>query len=133
MLPDNIVPARYHIPTPETQPATDESSENLTKGKPTLADYESDILTSKSRAGQSGNMLLEEHDRHIKERLFCVVKIETFAKVLNGLVEDKTINAEELAELIAAKTAHINEAGNKIWLNLITREKATPLFYQFED
>ena len=27
------------------------------------------------------------------------------------------------------KTKEINEAGNEIWLNLITREKNNPIFY----
>ncbi|ALX77235.1 hypothetical protein QMS56_07690 [Cronobacter malonaticus] len=133
MLPDNLVPARYRIPTPDNHPSGEQNSENLTQGKPKLEEYETDILSGKSLAGQSGNVLLEERDRHIKARLLSVVKIEAYTKVLNNLVEDNAISAEELAELIATKTAQINEAGNKIWLNLITQEKDAPVFYKLED
>jgi hypothetical protein len=34
---------------------------------------------------------------------------------------------------LAEKTEDINEAGNEIWLNLITCEKTAPMFYQLED
>ncbi|MEA7595368.1 hypothetical protein ONR49_26295, partial [Salmonella enterica subsp. enterica serovar Virginia] len=42
-----------------------------------LSDYEPDILISANAAGQHRNVLFEERDRHIKERLYCVAKIET--------------------------------------------------------
>ncbi len=109
MLPDNLVPAKFHISTVEPKPPEAESNENFTKGKRTLADYAPDILIGVTRTGNSRNMLLEEHDRHIKDRLFRVVKILT------------------------EKTDEINEAGNDIWLNLITCEKNTPIFYKLED
>ena len=32
---------------------------------------------------------------------------------------------------MAEKTKEINERGNEIWLNLITREKNAPIFYDF--
>ncbi len=34
-----------------------------------------------------------------------------------------------LSQIMAEKTQQINEAGNEIWLNLITREKSNPIFY----
>jgi hypothetical protein len=78
-------------------------------------------------------MLLEEHDRHIKDRLFRVFKIETFARLLNDLQAEGEIDAQELSQILAEKTEDINEAGNEIWLNLITCEKTAPMFYQLED
>ncbi|MDI4740163.1 hypothetical protein MJN54_30985, partial [Salmonella enterica subsp. enterica serovar Kentucky] len=40
---------------------------------------------SANAAGQHRNVLFEERDRHIKERLYCVAKIETFARLINAL------------------------------------------------
>ncbi|MFT2940711.1 hypothetical protein ACMWKI_24095, partial [Enterobacter sp. 03-F-08-SI-ECC] len=37
--------------------------------------------------------------------------------------------APSLSQILAEKTKEINEAGNEIWLNLITREKNNPIFY----
>ncbi len=73
-------------------------------------------------------MLLEERDRHIKDRLFRVVKIETFARLLNDLQAEGEIDAQTLSKIIADKTQEINESGDKIWLNLITREKMDQCF-----
>lgn len=133
MLPENLVPSRFHISSVEPKQAEAETDANLTKGKRTLADYAPDILIGVTRNGQSRNMLLEEHDRHIKDRLFRVFKIETFARLLNDLQAEGEIDAQELSQILAEKTEEINEAGNEIWLNLITCEKTTPLFYQLED
>ena len=133
MLPDNLVPAKFHISTVEPKPPEAESNENFTKGKRTLADYAPDILIGVTRTGNSRNMLLEEHDRHIKDRLFRVVKIEVFARLLNDLQAEGEIDAQALSQILAEKTDEINEAGNEIWLNLITCEKNTPVFYTLED
>ena len=78
-------------------------------------------------------MLLEERDRHIKDRLYRVVKIDTFARLLNDLQAEGDIDAQTLSQIIANKTKEINDAGNEIWLNLITREKDMPLFYKLGD
>ncbi|MNP30992.1 hypothetical protein D3C76_1240940 [compost metagenome] len=78
-------------------------------------------------------MLLEEHDRHIKDRLFRVVKIEVFARLLNDLQAEGEIDAQALSQILTEKTDEINEAGNDIWLNLITCEKNTPIFYKLGD
>ncbi|CAM6655406.1 MULTISPECIES: hypothetical protein [Leclercia] len=133
MLPDNLVPAKFHISTVEPKPPEAESNENFTKGKRTLADYAPDILIGVTRTGNSRNMLLEEHDRHIKDRLFRVIKIEVFARLLNDLQAEGEIDAQALSQILSEKTDEINEAGNDIWLNLITCEKNTPIFYKLED
>ncbi|OOB87744.1 hypothetical protein BZY71_07535 [Leclercia adecarboxylata] len=133
MLPDNLVPAKFHISTVEPKPPEAESNENFTKGKRTLADYAPDILIGVTRTGNSRNMLLEEHDRHIKDRLFRVIKIEVFARLLNDLQAEGEIDAQALSQILTEKTDEINEAGNDVWLNLITCEKNTPIFYKLED
>jgi hypothetical protein len=133
MLPENLVPARFHISTAETSPREEGTETNLAQGKTTLADHANDILANASRGGQSRNMLLEERDRHIKERLLRVVKIETFARLLNDLQEEGEIEPQALSQIITEKTQQINENGNEIWLNLITREKDGPLFYKLGD
>jgi len=133
MLPDNLVPAKFHISTVEPKPPEAESNENFTKGKRTLADYAPDILIGVTRTGNSRNMLLEEHDRHIKDRLFRVIKIEVFARLLNDLQAEGEIDAQALSQILTEKTDEINEAGNDIWLNLITCEKNTPIFYKLGD
>lgn len=133
MLPENLVPSRFHISSVEPKPPEAESAANFTKGKRTLDDYAPDILIGVTPNGQSRNMLLEEHDRHIKDRLFRVVKIEVFARLLNDLQAEGEIDAQTLSQILAEKTEEINEAGNEIWLNLITCEKTAPMFYQLED
>ena len=133
MLPENLVPARFHISAAETKPEEAEKDNNLAQGKRSLSDYASDILANARPGGQSRNMLLEERDRHIKDRLFRVVKIEVFARLLNDLQAQGEIDAQALSQIIAEKTQQINDAGNEIWLNLITREKTGPLFYKLED
>ncbi len=133
MLPENLVPARFHVSTVKTDPGEAEKDVNLAQGKRTLADYESDILTNVSRTRQSRNMLLEERDRHIKDRLYRVVKIESFSRLLNDLQAAGEIDPQLLSQIIAKKTSEINDAGHEIWLNLITLEKDTPIFYTLQD
>ncbi|MNP84220.1 hypothetical protein D3C76_1834380 [compost metagenome] len=62
-----------------------------------------------------------------------MVKIEAFAHLLNDLQAEGEIDAQTLSQIMAEKTEEINEAGNEIWLNLITREKNNPIFYKLED
>lgn len=133
MLPENLVPARFHVSTVKTDTGEAEKDVNLAQGKRTLADYESDILTNVSRARQSRNMLLEERDRHIKDRLYRVAKIESFSRLLNDLQATGEVDPQLLSQIIAKKTIEINDAGNEIWLNLITHEKDTPMFYTLQD
>ena len=71
--------------------------------------------------------------RHLKERLFRAAKIESFSRLLNSLQAEGDINAQELSKILTQKTAIINEQGNKIWLNLITRETSDPIFYSLEE
>ncbi|WP_079774714.1 hypothetical protein [Salmonella bongori] len=131
MLPEHLVSSHFHLSTPH--PEAEGNSENLTQGKITLSDYEPDILISTNAAGQPRNVLFEERDRHIKERLFCVAKIETFTRLINALQAEGDIDAQMLSKIVAEKTTMVNEKGNAIWLNLITRETTTPLFYSLED
>ncbi|AKE61631.1 hypothetical protein PU088_003500 [Citrobacter farmeri] len=133
MLPEHLVPPRFHLSPAGQTEGTAENDDNLTKGKTTLSDYEADILISATATGQSKNILLEEHDRHFKERLERVARIETFARVINALQAEGDIDAQTLSKIIAEMTDHINENGNEIWLNLITREKDSPLFYSLDD
>lgn len=133
MLPEHLVPAHYHLSQTSTNTIPTENTENLTQGKRTLSDYEADILISATATGQARNMLFEECDRHLKERLFCAAKIESFTRLLNSLQAEGDINAQELSKILTEKTAIINEQGNKIWLNLITRETSDPIFYSLEE
>lgn len=133
MLPENLVPARFHVSTVKTDAGEAEKDADLAQGKRTLADYESDILTNVNRTRQSRNMLLEERDRHIKDRLYRVVKIETFCRVLNDLQATGEIDPQLLSQIVTKKTTDINGAGKEIWLNLITHEKDTPMFYTLQD
>ncbi|TKT96418.1 hypothetical protein [Citrobacter werkmanii] len=133
MLPEHLVPAHYHLSQTSTNTIPKENSENLTQGKRTLSDYEADILISATATGQARNMLFEECDRHLKERLFCAAKIESFTRLLNSLQAEGDINSQELSKILTEKTATINEQGNKIWLNLITRETSDPIFYSLEE
>ncbi|CBG90262.1 hypothetical protein [Citrobacter rodentium] len=132
MLPEHLVPAHFHLLSSGSTNKTAENPDNLTQGKKTLSDYEADILISATHTGQAKNMLLEEHDRHFKERLYRVAKIETFARLINSLQAEGDIDAQALSKIIAEATTHINENGNEIWLNLITRETSAPLFYSLE-
>ncbi|KNC12082.1 hypothetical protein AC791_01725 [Klebsiella sp. RIT-PI-d] len=133
MIPETLIPARFDTSVTEEKREEAENNANLTQGKRTLSELEADILASISRNGFSRNMLLEERDRHIKDRLFRVVKIEAFCHVLNALQTDGDFSAQELSQILADKTLEINEQGNEIWLNLITREKIAPMFYDLDD
>lgn len=132
MIPESLIPARFHIAHTEPTTGEAENDANLAQGKISLEHYEADILAAPGRNGQSRNMLLEERDRHIKDRLFRVAKIEAYARVLNDLQLEAEIDSQELSQIIAEQTEKINEAGNEIWLNLITREKTASLFYDFQ-
>ncbi|MDL4616918.1 hypothetical protein [Citrobacter amalonaticus] len=133
MLPEHLVPPRFHLSSSGQTEETAENNDSFTQGKTTLSDYEADILISTTATGQSKNILLEERDRHFKERLERVAKIETFARVINALQAEGDIDAQTLSKIISEMTTHINENGNEIWLNLITREKDSPLFYSLDD
>lgn len=131
MIPESLIPAHFHISSAEQKTGAAENNADLTQGKITLENFEADILAAPIRNGQSRNMLLEERDRHIKERLFRALKIDAFARVLNDLQMEGEIDGQELSQIIAEYTDKVNEAGNEIWLNSITREKSASLFYDF--
>ena len=133
MLPEHLVPSRFHLSSSSSNTSPADNSENLTQGKRTLSDYEPDILISSAATGQARNMLFEECDRHLKERLFRAAKIESFTRLLNSLQAEGDINAQELSKILSTKIATVNEQGNKIWLNLITRETSDPIFYSLEE
>lgn len=61
------------------------------------------------------------------------LKLKLFARLINALQAEGDIDAQTLSKILADKTAMINEKGNAIWLNLITRETNMPLFYSLED
>ncbi len=132
MIPESLIPARFHISGAEQNTDTAENNADLTQGKMTLDNIAEDIFAAPVRHGQSRNILLEERDRHIKDRLFRAVKIEAFVRVLNDLQWQGELDSQELSQIIAEYTDKINKAGNEIWLNLITCEKASPLFYDFQ-
>ena len=89
----------FHLSSSPDNTTSTDNSENLTQGKITLSDYESDILISSTATGQSRNMLFEECDRHLKERLFRAAKIESFSRLLNSLQAEGDINAQELSKI----------------------------------
>jgi hypothetical protein len=132
MIPESLIPARFHISGAEQNTGIAENNADLTQGKITLDNIAADIFAAPVRHGQSRNMLLEERDRHIKDRLFRAVKIEAFARVLNDLQWQGELDSQELSQIINEYTDKINEAGNEIWLNLITGEKSASLFYDFQ-
>lgn len=130
MIAETLIPARFCIPAIEAEPQNMKASTQAEPEKATLADWQDEILIS---GGQSRNPLLEERDRHIKDRLYRVAKIEAFALMLNNLVVQGEISSLELSQIIELKTQEINDNGNEIWLNLMTQEKVTPLFYNLTD
>lgn len=44
MMPDYLVPAKYHITPVEQQPTEEEKKASFTQGKRKLSDFEPDIL-----------------------------------------------------------------------------------------
>lgn len=75
MLPEHLVPSRFHLSSSSTNTRPADNSENLTQGKRTLSDYEPDILISSTANGQARNMLFEECDRHLKSACFVPQKL----------------------------------------------------------
>lgn len=133
MLPDNLVSTQFHITDADEHHKNKQNDRDTAKDQMSFADIEKAILFGGDDAKCSRNMLFEEHDHHIKERIIYVIKIETFASVLNSLIMEKEITTETVSELLNEKTRDVNQEGQAIWLNLMTREKKTPFFYQFED
>lgn len=107
MLPEHLVSSHFRLSSPPLKPQ--KTVKNLPQGKTKLSDYEPDILICANATGQHRNVLFEERDRHIKERLYCVAKIETFARLINALQAEGDIDAQTLSKILADKTAMINE------------------------
>lgn len=61
-------------------------------------------------------MLLEEHDRHIKDRLFRAIKIEAFVHLLNDLQAEGEIDAQKLSQILAEKPKKLTKRAMKFGL-----------------
>ena len=132
MLPTNLVP----VPLPALQvamaPSTDDSALTLNP-QDNLLDLEKMILSTNHYAGQAKNTLLEENDRHLKDRLFCAVKIEAIVTVLNELIEQEKISSADLQMLIEDKKLQISRDLQEVWVNQLTQEKSWPMFYSLDE
>lgn len=53
MLPEHLVPPRFHLSPSAQADKTADNKNNLTQGKRTLGDYEADILISAVSTGQA--------------------------------------------------------------------------------
>lgn len=133
MLPNNFVPQRFLTLAEETRCNSAGNGETQGQTQEKLLALEKKILSGKHYAGVAKNTLLEETDRHIKERLLCAAKIETLVAVINELCEQEKLNPGDLQMLIEDKTAALTEMEEQLWLNQLTQEKIWPLFYSFED
>lgn len=133
MLPKNFAPWHFQVLTTKDDSDSAEKSDLSDPIQQKLSTLEKTILSGKHYAGQAKNTLLEETDKHIKERLLCTIKIETLAAVINELVEQERLNPGDLQMLIADKAAEITLKADQIWLNQLTQEKSWPLFYSIED
>ena len=132
MLPNNLVP----VPLPALQvamaPSADDSALALNP-QDNLLDLEKMVLSTNHYAGQAKNTLLEENDRHLKDRLFCAVKIEAIVTVLNELIEQEKISSADLQMLIEDKKLQISQDLQKVWVNQLTQEKSWPMFYSLDE
>ena len=72
MIAETLIPARFCISAVDGEPQEVKASTQAEPEKASLADWQDEILIS---GGQSRNPLLEERDRHIKDRLYRVAKI----------------------------------------------------------
>lgn len=130
MIAETLIPARFCIAALDAENKDTPPGLQAEQEKVSLATWQDEILIG---GGQSRNPLLEERDRHIKDRLYRIAKIEAFALMLNNLVVQGEISALELSQIMELKTQEINEDGNKIWLNLMTQERTAPMFYNLTD
>lgn len=130
MIAETLIPARFCIAAIDAENKDTPPAPQAEQEKVSLATWQDEILIG---GGQSRNPLLEERDRHIKDRLYRIAKIEAFALMLNNLVVQGEISALELSQIMELKTQEINEDGNKIWLNLMTQERTAPMFYNLTD
>lgn len=132
MLPNNLVPVTF--PASQADIAGSEEHSALTLNpQDNLLVLEKTILSAPHYAGQAKNTLLEENDRHLKDRLFYAVKIEAIVTVLNELIEQEKINSADLQMLIEDKKLQISHHSQQIWVNQLTQEKSWPLFYSLDE
>ncbi|MCE0847722.1 hypothetical protein LVQ79_19470 [Buttiauxella sp. A2-C1_F] len=132
MLPNNLVPVT--LPVSQADIAGSEEHSALTLNpQDNLLVLEKTILSAPHYAGQAKNTLLEENDRHLKDRLFYAVKIEAIVTVLNELIEQEKINSADLQMLIEDKKLQISHHSQQIWVNQLTQEKSWPLFYSLDE
>lgn len=132
MLPDNLVPVFFSVSQADIS-LSEEDSALTVNSQDNLLALEKTVLSTNHYAGQAKNTLLEENDRHLKERLFCAVKIEAIVTVLNELIEQDKISSADLHMLIEDKKLQISQHAQEIWVNQLTLEKSWPLFYSFNE
>lgn len=132
MLPNNLVPVILPAPQVAITPSAEDSALTI-NSQDNILDLEKTILSTNHYAGQAKNTLLEENDRHLKDRLFCAVKIEVMVTVLNELIEQEKISSADLKMLIEDKKLQISQHSQQIWVNQLTQEKSWPLFYSFDE
>ncbi|WP_435952174.1 hypothetical protein [Dryocola sp. BD626] len=133
MLPNNFMPRHFQAMALKEHGENPQFSQAESPEQHKLQALEKTILSGRHYAGQAKNTLLEETDRHIKDRLLCAVKIETLVAVINELCEQEKLNPGDLHMLLADKTAALALKEESIWLNQLTQEKSWPLFYSFEE
>ena len=133
MLPNSFMPWRFQLFTVHDGRDSARNSELNGQVQEKLSALEKTILSGKHYAGVAKNALLEETDKHIKERLLCAAKIATLAAVINEVCEQEKLSPADLHMLIEDKTSAIRLKEEQIWINQLTQEKNWPLFYSFED
>ncbi|RKQ39184.1 hypothetical protein [Enterobacter sp. R1(2018)] len=133
MLPNSFMPWRFQSFSVKDDSDSAKNSEVNAHAQQTFSALEKTILSGNYYAGVAKNTLLEETDRHIKERLLCAIKIETLVAVINELCEQEKLNPADLQMLVEDKTSDIRLKEEQIWLNQLTQEKNWPLFYSFEE
>ncbi len=132
MLPNNLVPVTFPVSQADIAGSEEHSALTLNP-QDNLLVLEKTILSAPHYAGQAKNTLLEENDRHLKDRLFYAVKIEAIVTVLNELIEQEKINSTDLQMLIEDKKLQISHHSQQIWVNQLTQEKSWPLFYSLDE
>jgi len=133
MLPNNLVPAILPLLPPEEAVRTEGKITLSTDITDDFSLLEKTILSTNDYAGQAKNSLLDENDRHLKDRLFCAVKIEAISTLLNELIEQERVCPADLQMLIEDKKLQISQDVQQIWINQLTQEKTWPLFYSLDN
>jgi len=132
MLPKNMVPGMLPAMQVAFIPLAEDSALTLNP-QDNILSLEKTVLSANHYAGQAKNTLLEESDRHLKDRLFCALKIEALVTVLNELIEQEKISPADLQMLIEDKELQISHHSQQIWVNQLTQEKSWPMFYSLDE